>query len=224
MGRRAGHGLCAGRLKRIENARKEIKKTQGALRSAPQGRPLPALCTEYTARRLWFGRFHGKLKQKCTGAAAPECGRAPERMCEGVLKNFTKKEKSWMMYDWANSAHSVIVVTILPIFFNTVAGFMRRRRLRHEHRGAMPPARPCSLWRCWRLFWACLAILRACAKSCSPFLCWWAWLACAGLAVTPQLDFVDPRHGGEGGHGHAGAVYPQPRSALRARTCITTAF
>ena len=26
-----------------------------------------------------------------------------------------------MMYDWANSAHSVIVVTILPIFFNSIA-------------------------------------------------------------------------------------------------------
>ena len=42
----------------------------------------------------------------------------------GFLKGYTKEEKSWMMYDWANSAHSVIVVTILPIFFNTVAGFM----------------------------------------------------------------------------------------------------
>ena len=30
---------------------------------------------------------------------------------------FTKEEKSWMMYDWANSAHSIVVVTVLPIFF-----------------------------------------------------------------------------------------------------------
>ena len=30
----------------------------------------------------------------------------------GFLKKFTKQEISWMMYDWANSAHSVIVVTI----------------------------------------------------------------------------------------------------------------
>ena len=37
------------------------------------------------------------------------------------LKKFTKQEISWMMYDWANSAHSVIVVTILPIFFDSVA-------------------------------------------------------------------------------------------------------
>ena len=29
-----------------------------------------------------------------------------------------------MMYDWANSAHSVIVVTILPIFYNTVVEYM----------------------------------------------------------------------------------------------------
>ena len=33
----------------------------------------------------------------------------------GFLKKFTKQEISWMMYDWANSAHSVIVVTILPM-------------------------------------------------------------------------------------------------------------
>ena len=38
-----------------------------------------------------------------------------------LLKGYTKEEKSWMMYDWANSAHSVIVVTILPIFFNSIA-------------------------------------------------------------------------------------------------------
>ena len=40
-----------------------------------------------------------------------------------LLKGYTREEKSWMFYDWANSAHSVIVVTILPIFFNTVAGY-----------------------------------------------------------------------------------------------------
>ncbi|MDD4850072.1 MAG: MFS transporter [Gemmiger sp.] len=39
------------------------------------------------------------------------------------LKGYTKSEISWMMYDWANSAHSVIIVTILPIFFDTVAGY-----------------------------------------------------------------------------------------------------
>ena len=41
----------------------------------------------------------------------------------GFLKKFTKQEISWMMYDWANSAHSVIIVTLLPIFFDTVAGY-----------------------------------------------------------------------------------------------------
>ena len=39
------------------------------------------------------------------------------------LKGFTRQELSWMMYDWANSAHSVIIVTLLPIFFDTVAGY-----------------------------------------------------------------------------------------------------
>ena len=36
---------------------------------------------------------------------------------------FTKEEKSWIMYDWANSAYSLIIVTaILPIYFKFVAG------------------------------------------------------------------------------------------------------
>ncbi|MFI3116023.1 MAG: MFS transporter [Clostridia bacterium] len=34
--------------------------------------------------------------------------------------NFTKEEKSWMMYDFANSAQSVIIVTLLPIFYQTI--------------------------------------------------------------------------------------------------------
>ena len=37
------------------------------------------------------------------------------------LKGYTKAEKSWMMYDWANSAESVIIVTILPIFYDTIS-------------------------------------------------------------------------------------------------------
>jgi len=39
-----------------------------------------------------------------------------------MLKNFTKTEKSWIFYDWANSAYSVVITAaILPIFFKTLA-------------------------------------------------------------------------------------------------------
>lgn len=39
-----------------------------------------------------------------------------------MLKNYTREEKSWMLYDWANSAFSAIVAAIiLPVFFQTVA-------------------------------------------------------------------------------------------------------
>ncbi|MCH4169878.1 MAG: MFS transporter [Lactobacillus sp.] len=35
---------------------------------------------------------------------------------------FTKAEKSWVMYDWANSAYGIVIVTaILPIYFKSVA-------------------------------------------------------------------------------------------------------
>jgi Vacuole effluxer Atg22 like. len=38
------------------------------------------------------------------------------------LGKFTKEEKSWMMYDWANSAYSIIITTaIFPIYFKTHA-------------------------------------------------------------------------------------------------------
>ncbi|HWQ30788.1 MAG TPA: MFS transporter [Negativicutes bacterium] len=39
-----------------------------------------------------------------------------------MLKNFSREEKSWIMYDWANSAYSAIITaSILPIFFKTMA-------------------------------------------------------------------------------------------------------
>lgn len=38
-----------------------------------------------------------------------------------MFKNFTKTEKSWLMYDWANSAYvAAVMTTILPIFFKSI--------------------------------------------------------------------------------------------------------
>lgn len=37
--------------------------------------------------------------------------------------SYSKEEKSWILYDWANSAYSLVIVTaILPIYFKYVAG------------------------------------------------------------------------------------------------------
>ena len=39
-----------------------------------------------------------------------------------MLKHYTREEKSWILYDWANSAFSAIVAAIvLPVFFKTMA-------------------------------------------------------------------------------------------------------
>jgi len=39
-----------------------------------------------------------------------------------MLKNYTREEKSWIFYDWANSAFSAIVAAIiLPVFFQNIA-------------------------------------------------------------------------------------------------------
>ena len=38
------------------------------------------------------------------------------------MKNLTKSERSWVFYDWANSAHSIIISTaIFPLWFGQVA-------------------------------------------------------------------------------------------------------
>ncbi len=107
-----------------------------------------------------------------------------------MLKNYTKEEKSWMMYDWANSAHSVIVVTLLPIFFASVAGFMRNTT------SAM------SIWgyvtSIAMLISALLApVLGALGdfegmrKKLFFLFLSIGVLACAGLAVTPLTGFAE---------------------------------
>ena len=107
------------------------------------------------------------------------------------LRGFTKKEVSWMMYDWANSAHSVVVVTILPIFFNTVASYMQ------------DAASGMTVW--GYATSTAMAIVALAAPVLGVFGDFEGFrkklftvfmlvgvLSCAGLAVTPQLDFVTP--------------------------------
>ena len=40
-----------------------------------------------------------------------------------MLKRFTKLEKSWILYDIGNSAFTMMVSTIIPIWYNTLAGY-----------------------------------------------------------------------------------------------------
>ncbi|MBQ8646760.1 MAG: MFS transporter [Oscillospiraceae bacterium] len=108
-----------------------------------------------------------------------------------LLQGYTRQEKSWMMYDWANSAHSVIVVTILPIFYNTVA----------EYTGDAVSSM--STW--GYATSAAMAIVALLAPVLGVFGDFEGWrkklftafmllgvLSCAGLAVTPMLPFTQP--------------------------------
>ncbi|MDL2217244.1 MFS transporter [Christensenellaceae bacterium OttesenSCG-928-M15] len=36
-------------------------------------------------------------------------------------KRFTKPESSWMMYDWANSAYSILIAAVLPLYASAIA-------------------------------------------------------------------------------------------------------
>ena len=61
-------------------------------------------------------------------------------------KRFTKAEKSWIMYDWANSIYATnIMAAIFPIYFA-----MRTKPATSFT--ASPSARRRSLWRCLRQY------------------------------------------------------------------------
>ncbi len=107
-----------------------------------------------------------------------------------MLKKYTKEEKSWMMYDWANSAHSVIVVTLLPIFFSSVAGFLRNTTSAMSNWGYVTSIA--------MLISALLApVLGALGdfegmrKKLFFLFLSVGVLACAGLAVTPLTGFAE---------------------------------
>ena len=107
----------------------------------------------------------------------------------GFLKKFTKQELSWMMYDWANSAHSVIVVTLLPIFFDTVAGY------------TVDSVSSMSTWGyATSIAMAIVALsapflgvfgdIRGMRKKLFAAFMLLGVLAVAGLALTPGMDFT----------------------------------
>lgn len=94
------------------------------------------------------------------------------------------------MYDWANSAHSVVVVTILPIFYNTVANYTR------------DSATSMSTWGyCTSIAMLLIAFLAPILGAFSDFKGYRkkmfsafiivGVLACAFLTITPLLNLTD---------------------------------
>ncbi|MDZ5034106.1 MFS transporter, partial [Clostridium perfringens] len=52
------------------------------------------------------------------------------------MKYLTNQEKSWALYDWANSAYSMTITSsILPMYFKSVA-----------EAGGMSPSNSTALW------------------------------------------------------------------------------
>ena len=107
----------------------------------------------------------------------------------GFLKKFTRQELSWMMYDWANSAHSVIVVTLLPIFFDSVAA------------NTADSVSSLSTWGyATSIAMAIVAIaapflgvfgdIRGMRKKLFTFFLLLGVVAVAGLSFTPLMDFT----------------------------------
>lgn len=115
------------------------------------------------------------------------------KLFQKMLKGYTTQEIAWMLYDWANSAHSVCVVTILPIFFSTVAEYT---------------ANDASTMTTWgyatSIAMAIVAIsapvlgvlgdFRGMRKKLFSVFLVIGVLSCFGLAVTPAMDFTSSAH------------------------------
>ena len=108
-----------------------------------------------------------------------------------LLKGYTKEEKSWMMYDWANSAHSVIVVTILPIFYNTVASFMADSQSGMATWGYATSA-AMAIVALLAPVMGVFGDFKGMRKRLFVAFMLLGVISCAGLAITPMLDFMNP--------------------------------
>ncbi len=104
------------------------------------------------------------------------------------LKSYTKEEKSWMMYDWANSAESVIIVTILPIFYDTISRNSSAAINRWGYCTSL------SMLICALLapFLGALGDIKGMRKKLFFGFMSAGILACALLAFTPQMDVSSP--------------------------------
>ena len=104
------------------------------------------------------------------------------------LKGYTKEEKSWMMYDWANSAESVIIVTILPIFYDTISANSTAAINRWGY-GTSLAMLVCALL---APFLGALGDFKGMRKKLFMGFMSVGIIACALLAFTPQMDVSTP--------------------------------
>ena len=106
-----------------------------------------------------------------------------------ILKGYTKQEISWMMYDWANSAHSVIIVTILPIFFDSVAE-QTADSVSSMSTWGYATSIAMAIVALSAPFLGVFGDIRGMRKKLFGFFVGLGVLAVAGLAFTPMMDFT----------------------------------
>lgn len=105
------------------------------------------------------------------------------------LKGFTKSELSWMMYDWANSAHSVIIVTLLPTFYNSVAGYTENSVSSISTWGYATSI-AMAIVAIMAPFLGVFGDVRGMRKKLFALFMIIGALSCLGLATTPLMDFT----------------------------------
>ena len=106
-----------------------------------------------------------------------------------ILKGYTKQEISWMMYDWANSAHSVIIVTILPIFFDSVAE-CTADSVSSMSTWGYATSIAMAIVALAAPFLGVFGDIRGMRKKLFGFFLGLGILAVAGLAFAPMMDFT----------------------------------
>ena len=66
------------------------------------------------------------------------------------MTQFSKQEKSWILYDVANSAFTMLVSTTIPIYFRSLA---EQSVSEATASGDLPLRLRCSFWRYSPRFW-----------------------------------------------------------------------
>lgn len=106
-----------------------------------------------------------------------------------MMKRFTKQENSWVLYDWANSAYSIVVTTaVFPLFYKSA---VRGKRCQRRSIDCLSGLYHCdfNVYSCdARPILGTIADYEGCKKK------FFGFFVSAGVASTAMLAFIPSEH------------------------------
>ena len=131
----------------------------------------PNLCQFFYKKFLCFLQNYGMipLDNTCSGKDEVSCLAAKKP----PQKNIPKAEKSWILYDWANSVYATNIMAVLfPIYFGSVCAAAGADNLVLWSYGTSVAT---FITAVLAPFWARWLTTRATRSACSWPVWFWAW-------------------------------------------------